>query len=116
MNKAKLIIDDVAYEVSYDFNRICDCEAVTGCNLLKALSDLFVVKDDETIVMNPSALQLRGLLFAAIEQNGARPTLQQVGALIRVDTLPRIRTAIADAYSLAVPAKAAKAEEPAKAE
>jgi hypothetical protein len=95
VKKGKLVIDGVEYQVAYDFNRICEVEAAAGANLLEALGSL----------LSLSAAQLRGLLFAAIERDGARLTLAQVGALIRVDTIASIEDALAEAYRLSLPEK-----------
>jgi len=106
MKKAKLTIDGVEYQVSYDFNRICEVEKSAGCNLLEALGNL----------MNLSAAQLRGLLFAGIECNGQRFTLAQVGALIRVDTISAIELALAQAYRLSLPEQTEGTPDPQSAE
>ena len=94
MDKTKLTIDGVEYTVTYDFNRIADVEEQTGTNLLIALERLLKL----------SAKQLRGLLFAAIERDGARLSLAEVGKLIRVDTLALITDALAGAYRASLPA------------
>jgi hypothetical protein len=107
MDKQKMTIDGVEYELSYDFNRICDCEKQAGCNLLDAIANF----------LKPSAEQLRGLIFAAIERNAKGLTIEQVGALMRIDTIGPLRDALLNAYSAALPTEpdapgAAPAEPP----
>jgi hypothetical protein len=92
MKKATLTIDGTDYSLVYDFNRICEAEAETNCNLLRALYNLLKLK----------AAELRGLLYAAIERDGKRLTLTEVGGLIRVDTVGAITNALGEAYTLAL--------------
>jgi hypothetical protein len=100
MEKTKLTIDGVEYTLEYDFNRICDAEEAAGTNLLIALERLLKL----------SAKQLRGLLFAAMERDGARLTLAEVGKLIRIDTVGTLTSALADAYRASLPAREPKTE------
>ena len=78
--------------LAYDFNAIADAEEPAGCNLLAALESLSDI----------SAMQLRGLLFAAVVST-PKPTILECGELIRVDTIAPITTALADAYNLSIP-------------
>lgn len=95
MKKATLAIDGIEYTLSYDFNRICMAESAAGCNLLEALGNL----------LSMSAVQLLGLLYAMIERDGKRVSREQVGALVRIDTIPAIEQALAEALRLSLPAK-----------
>ena len=90
-----LEVDGKTWRLTYDFNAIADAERIAECNLLAALDNLAAI----------SAAQLRGLLYAAIVVADARlrPTLQEVGALIRIDTLAAITEALAEAYRLSMP-------------
>jgi len=78
--------------LTYDFNAIAEAEEPAGCNLLAALESLSDI----------TAMQLRGLLFAAIVST-PKPTIIECGELIRVDTIAPITTALADAYNLSLP-------------
>ena len=78
--------------LAYDFNEICDAERACGCNLLAALESL----------KGLGAAQLRGLLYAALRPAHPIVTLQEVGTLIRVDTVLPITEAMAHAYQLAL--------------
>jgi len=92
-----LKIDGKTLELAYDFNLIADAEETAACNLLAALENL----GDLT------AKQLRGLLFAAVVST-PRLTLLEAGALIRVNTISQVTSALADAYNLTLPAPEAK--------
>lgn len=96
MKTSILKVDGKEYALAYDFNAIADAEQSAGCNLLAALETL----------SNISAVQLRGLLYAAIvpEPKEPRLTLLEAGMLIRVDTIAPITKALADAYMLSMPA------------
>jgi hypothetical protein len=117
MIKQKLTIDGVEYELSYDFNRICDCEQEAGCDLIDALSD-FVGQFVEGSNRKPTAQQFRGLLLGAIQRGGAWMTLADVGALMRIDTLIPLRQKLLAAYNASMPdepeAPAAAPPEPPK--
>jgi hypothetical protein len=90
-----LVIDNETLTLAYDFNAIADAERIAGCNLLAALENLADI----------SAIQLRGLLYAAIvtEPPDVRPTLVDCGNLIRLDTIAAVTMALAKAYELATP-------------
>jgi hypothetical protein len=95
---ATLSIDDVEYKLAYSFNAIAEAESVTGCNLLRGLESL----------TDLSATQLRGLLYAAMTVAHPEFTIEQVGHLIRLDTIGPVTTALAEAYSLSMPKKKAE--------
>lgn len=94
---AKLEIDGRTYQLAYDFNAIAEAEASTGCNLLHGIS--------AALFGTLSAAQLRGLLCASLRAGQPDITLAETGALIRIDTLERIHTAIAEAWGLSLPEK-----------
>jgi len=96
---SSLKIDGQTLELAYDFNLIAEAEEAAGCNLLAALENL----------QDLTAMQLRGLLFAAIVST-PRLTLLEAGALIRVNTISVVTTALADAYNLTLPAPEPKPE------
>lgn len=92
---AELEIDGKAYRLAYSFNAIAEAEHVAACNLLvglERLSDL-------------TALQLRGLLYAALGVANPKITIEQAGALVRLDTILPITLALAQAYRLSMPDK-----------
>ena len=103
---AEVVIDGVTYRLSYDFNAIAEAEKVADCNLLQGLA--------ACLLNGMTAKQLRGLLFAAMIK--AHPSLRRdgkgwpvplsiddAGALIRIDTMPEIRDAIIRAYNESLP-------------
>ena len=84
-------------KLAFDFNAIAEAEQLAGCNLLEGLQNL----------SGMTALQLRGLLFAALRKAQPKMTIQAAGALIRLDTLGPITLALAEAYSLSIRKKTA---------
>ena len=86
-----LTINEWKMLLAYDFNAICEAEPAAGCNLLAALENL----GDLT------AIQLRGLLYAGIVST-PRPSIRECGAMIRVDTIGPITSALATAYNLSI--------------
>lgn len=90
---AKLEIDGQTLRLAYSFNAIAEAEHVAGCNLLGGLENL----GDLT------ALQLRGLLYAALSVADPKASVEQAGALIRLDTIAPITMALAEAYRLSMP-------------
>lgn len=98
MKYSTLKVDKEEYRLGYDFNGLCDAEALTGCNLLTAMRDLG----------EASAGQLRGLLFAAIRavpyegMPGSAELLKQCGDLLRADTIGPVILALGHTYALGV--------------
>ena len=100
---AKLKVDGKEYRLVYDFNAIAEAEDICGCNLLQGM---FRMGGEW------SAKQIRGLLYAALRIAQPEITLEQVGDLVRLDTLVSIPTALIEAYNLSMPeAKRLKLEE-----
>ena len=91
-------IGGVKHTLAYDFNKICEAEELTGCNLLAALTHLSSL----------SAAELRGLFYAALEAGpkhafpGRTPqeSLEEAGNMIRIDTILPIGEALSQAYGL----------------
>jgi hypothetical protein len=90
-----LVVDDKSYKLAYSFNSIALAEAASGTNLLKGLQSL----------MDLSAMQLRGLLYAAMIIDKPDVTVEQASSLIRVDTINDITLAMVEAYRLSLPEK-----------
>lgn len=89
------------YELQYEFNALCDAEAVCGANLLGAVERLL----GEGGVL--SAAQLRGLLYAMIRPYPGFPAeplagLKECGNLIRIDTIGSLLEALGEACAVAV--------------
>lgn len=99
---AKLKLGGEEYSLCYSFNAIAEAERVAGCNLLIALEGL----------QNLSAIQLRGLLYAALTKAHPDISIERAGALIGIKSLGPITTALASAYSLSMedPANPPEAE------
>jgi len=98
-----LTVDGEEYKLAYSFNSLAVAEADAGCNLLMGLASF----------NNLSAVQLRGLLFAALLIAHPEITVDEAGSLIRIDTLLDVTRALGDAYSLSMPEQK-KTEEPEK--
>jgi hypothetical protein len=66
--------DPQVYTLEFDFNAICAAEAVTGCNLMRALAggEIF-------------AAQTRGLLFACLKPAHPDVLLTEAGELLTRD-------------------------------
>lgn len=94
---ATLEIEGQKYSLVYDYNAIAEAEAVCGgqVNLLHGISALFL--------NTMSALQLRGILYAALKPLQPDITLAEAGALIKINTMPAIMTAIGEAWALSMP-------------
>lgn len=88
-----LEVDGETYSLAFSFNSIAVAEREAGSNLLLGLRSL------ESL----NAAQLRGLLFAAMSPAQPDITLDQAGALVRLDTLPAIELALAQAYLHSMP-------------
>ena|SRR3569832_908390 len=95
---AKLEVDGKAYKLCYSFNSIAVAESVAGCNLLKGLESL----------TDLTAVQLRGLLYAALSVAHPDLTVEDAGTLVRLDTIGSITTALAEAYTISLPASKKK--------
>lgn len=107
---ATLEIDGQKYELVYDYNAIAEAEVATGggCNLLHGL-------------MAPSsmtAVQMRGLFFAALRTRHEDLSIGEAGRLLRVDTIAEALRAIGESWALSMPEpkanppKAAGGEQP----
>src|SRR5689334_16781036 len=90
---AKLELDGKTYSLCYDFNAIAIAESLCpGSNLLHGLLSL----------QQLNAVQLRGLLYAALLKAHPTITLYQAGEFVRLDRVEQICRAIAEAYGLSV--------------
>jgi hypothetical protein len=94
---ATLEIDGQKYELVWDYNQIAEAEIETGggVNLLHGVAAF--------LLRTMSALQLRGLFYAALKSRQPEITIQQTGALIRIDTMQAISKAINEAWGTAMP-------------
>jgi hypothetical protein len=94
---ASLEIDGKTYRLTYDFNAIAQAEAASGCNLLQGVAGF--------LLNTATAAQYRGLLYAALLKAHPKMSIDQAGNLVRIDTMPDIRRALAEAYNLSMPEK-----------
>lgn len=94
---AKLEIDGKTYELVYDYNAIAEAEIETGngVNLLHGIAAF--------MLRTMSALQLRGIFYAALKPRQPEITMQQAGAMIRITRMQAISSAITEAWGLAMP-------------
>ena len=90
---ANLELDGATYPLAYSFDAIAEAENIAGCNLLTGLENL----------QNLTALQLRGLLYAAMIVADPEITLKRAASLIRLDTITKVTNAMAEAYRLSMP-------------
>lgn len=96
---ASFEVDGYTYRLEYEFNQLIEAEEATGCNLLSAQESL---GSSEL-----TAAQLRALLFAMIVPYRGFPEkpeeqIKAMGNLLRMDTIPVIKTALTEAMALAV--------------
>jgi len=102
---APLTLDGKSYKLCYSFNSIAIAESVAGCNLLRGMEKL----------TDLTALQFRGLLYAALTVAHPDLSVEDAGNLIRFDTYAPIMDALGEAYRLSLPdskKKSAGATEP----
>jgi len=92
---ATLKVGEESYPLAYSFNSIAEAEHVAGCNLLGGLENLGEL----------SALQFRGLLYAAMKVANPKVTIEQAGELIGFGSTGVIASALAEAYRLSMPVK-----------
>jgi hypothetical protein len=97
---SSITIDEQTYKLCYSFNSLAIAEKNAGCNLLRGIESL----------QDLSAIQLRGLLYAALLVAHPDITIEQAAHLIRIDTLGPVTLALAEAYTLSMPV--AKKNEP----
>jgi hypothetical protein len=92
---APLEIDGETYHLVFNYNAIAEAEIATGfgCNLLHGISAPSTI----------TALQLRGLLFAALTPLQPKTTMKEAGSLIRLDTIPAVLQAIGESWTLSIP-------------
>lgn len=95
---AELEVGGTKYKLAYDFNAIAEAEALTQCNLLQGVAA--VVRGTAL-----TAVQLRGLLYAALHKAQPLLSLAAAGKLVRIDTVAEIREAIQEAYLKSLPGK-----------
>lgn len=68
--------DPQEYTLCYDFNQICDAEAVAGANLLNAVANKHSM----------NAVQMRGLLYACLKTAHPDVLLKEAGTLLSRDS------------------------------
>ncbi len=85
-----LILGGRERTLCFDFNAICVASKATGLNLLKS-----IVSE-----LDPQAL--RGLLWAALLRDEPTLTIDEVGAMIRVPSIPGIRDALMQTWFASV--------------
>lgn len=90
-----LELDGEKYELVFDYNAVAEAEAETGgmVNLLHGILYL----------NSMSALQLRGLFYAALKPKQPKITLAEAGSLINLETMPLIMAGLAEAWKLSMP-------------
>lgn len=79
------------YSLKYDFNVVCDVEAATGANLMRALAGGQI-----------NAAETRGLLYALLKPSNPDLLLSEAGALLDEDmetVLPALTSAIQGALN-----------------
>ena len=92
---ASLTGEVTTYRLAYDFNAIAEAEQLAGCNLLQGMA---------SVLLNTwTAAQLRGLFYAGLRKAHPDITIQEAGAMVRIDTMPAIHTALLKAYNSSLP-------------
>jgi hypothetical protein len=98
-----LVIGGAERKLCFDFNAIVLAEKETGLNLLQA------------VVNDPSATNLRGLLFAALVRDQPTVTPDEVGKWITMRNIGTIRQALLAAWFGSIDEAAEKDEAPGEA-
>lgn len=86
--KVPLQIHGRQYFLAFDFNALATAEAATGLNLLGSLD-----------LQNLNVIQYRALLFATLLKENPTITLEEVGSLVTLATLPSITMALVQAWT-----------------
>ena len=83
-----LTIDGVTRHLCFDFNAIAVAEELTGLNLLQSLD-----------LQNLSAVKYRALLYSTLLKENPKITIEEVGGMINLSTLPAITVALVHAWT-----------------
>lgn len=103
LKKVRPVVDielDRPRKLKYDFNALCEFEAVTGVNLLQPTSA-------EHPLAKPSLSTLRAFLYAGLKHEDPTLTLFQAGDLLGDVGANYVMAKVSEAYTTALP----KAEE-----
>ena len=76
------------FHLAFDFNAIATAESLTGLNLLGKMD-----------LQNLNAVQYRALLYSTLLKKHPEITLDEVGAMINLATLPAITVALVHAWT-----------------
>ena len=87
-----ITLKGIEYKLAFDFNALAQAEADTKLNLLSALD--FIGLDIQ---------KYRALLYATMLKFQPEMTIEEAGALIGLDVMPRISEAIVEAWKLSMP-------------
>lgn len=97
---ATLEVDGLTYSLCWDFNAIAEAEKIVDGNLMHGIGALIAPNGS-----GMTAVQTRGLLYAAMRKAHINVTLKEAGHLIRIDTIVDVNNAIVKAYTLSLPPK-----------
>jgi hypothetical protein len=92
-------VDDKTYKLLFDFNALAEAEAITKTNLLTGMWAFLTNRESMT------AVQLRGILYASLRKAHPEMTIDDAGALIRLDTFAELNQAVNAAFVISMPEK-----------
>jgi len=93
IQKVEVRLDGKTWPIVITHNMLIECEDLTGMNLLSG----------EVNLLRPSAKLIRALLFLALQQAGAKYTIEQVGELITPHNIVTIQQGILTAWAASMP-------------
>ena len=83
-----LTIDGRTYSLCFDFNALAIAEELTGLNLLQSLD-----------LQNLSVVKYRALLYSTLLKENPKITIEEVGKMVTLATLPAITIALVHAWT-----------------
>ena len=86
--RVPLVLNGKTHYLHFSFNAIAKAEELTGLNLLGSLD-----------LQNLNAIQYRALLYSTLLQEDPSITLERVGNMISLATLPAITVALVHAWT-----------------
>jgi len=81
----------------FDGNALAEAEAKTGFNLMLGMAT--------TVFNGMSYGQTRAMLWAATRGDHSKLSMEDIGNLVRLDTIPAIQNALVETYVAAMPEK-----------
>lgn len=83
-----LTIGDKTFHLCFDFNALALAEELTGLNLLQSLD-----------LQNLTVVKYRALLYSTLLKENPKITIEEVGQMVNIGTLPAITLALVHAWT-----------------